>query len=666
CLYELKIEKVSRPVVKFKDSYDVTMFASPAADTNVTFELDIPPYTWAFKPLPEIKAIDVTATNRQDYAFDNGEIATNGVIEVTLKNNVSAWRPERKFKLELSPDENGFYYIPDERKSLELTLKADPSEPPESVELSEVPEIPVGERFTSYDDRNLNNTNTSDTLYFHVTNGVDYVLAATDVVTKPADAAKDITVTVYTNLSSVTANVIPEETYGPAVTNWYSIVTTTNLYCEADGSTVTNSIDIVETNAVDFSELESATNWWVTAKHWSTAKIVTTTETDSNDISVTNILVTTNWTYHVGIETNSWTAGPAITNYFTVFETATNIATRTQRKPEWTLQDLEPCVEQKEFKVAEGSVATNTYITVTITNNCEWVEYGSWKLSDIANSDTMPLLRFLELGDIKVEVTREANPSVLAQYSLGLSQWVTTTVQFAEVAWTNNQKEAEMHYTLLRRGDMQLKSTAYVTLTCGTARDGVDVASFEKKAVTFEPGETNASVFVENLMAKTPGIWKGDRTFSLSLSVEDSKLTLGAVSNATVVLKSHIPEYEDGDSADERSSKPAVTNALNASWAGFGRTMNGRDDKDCFLFTNIVGGVRYRFSLELKDGTTNNLETVKTTFYTNECWESAAVELENWNDLLGRNFDFEPVEGVTNITVKLARKSSAEPASMGY
>jgi hypothetical protein len=266
----------------------------------------------------------------------------------------------------------------------------------------------------------------------------------------------------------------------------------------------------------------------------------------------------------------------------------------------------------KQYVLAAKDVAIkpkDTKIDVTIYTNkstaanvCEWVAYNStsWSLADLAASENMPLLRFTEDGVIKVEASRQQDEEVLAEYALGLTEWQMPEISFVEAAWTNKQSEAVLEYAIKRTGDTQLPVAVFVTLTCDTARNGVDVTAFKDREIVIPAGQNSVGVQVENLMAQTPDVWKGDRTFALSLEVRDAKLALGAVSNATVTLESEIPEYEEGDSAQESQGNPGVVTNLTVKGdaATFTRRLNGADASDWFKFTDAKVGQSYRFIFE--------------------------------------------------------------------
>ena len=297
-----------------------------------------------------------------------------------------------------------------------------------------------------------------------------------------------------------------------------------------------------------------------------------------------------------------------------------------------------------------------------------WVKYNGtpWKLSDLANPDKMPVLDFTADGIVMVVVSRKKGDEVLATYSLGFIKWDRPTIQFSKASWTTSQSVASPVYTLTRSGDTNLAVTAYVTLQCGTARKGVDVKAFTDKAVTFEKGVKTATVAVENLMTASAGMWKGDRTFTLTVAVKDEKLAVGRVNKAEVVLKSAIPEYEDGDTAAESIIKPARTNEIAEAWTSASRTLNGADEKDWFLYTGVKAGVRYLFTLELDESSTNNLGDVDVALYVNG--DTSSTKAWKLANILGKNCDFTATaDGQIVIMVRRGSKTSLDkPVSMAY
>ncbi len=250
-----------------------------------------------------------------------------------------------------------------------------------------------------------------------------------------------------------------------------------------------------------------------------------------------------------------------------------------------------------------------TTINVTVYTNDVAYNATPWSLADLAEPDNMPMLVFSAPVTAKVEVVRAANDDVLATYSLGFTKWEIPIIEFEKGSFGVSQTNENVECVIRRSGDTQFPATVYVTLTCGTARDGVDVRSFVDLPVVIPAGESNAMVTVENLMAATPEVWKGDRTFTLELKVMDAKLALGDNRIATVTLESELPEYEDGDSAAESQTNPGVTSAMTAIDDAplFVRRLNGADASDWFTFTGAKAGQSYRFMFDHNDLATNNI-----------------------------------------------------------
>lgn len=250
-------------------------------------------------------------------------------------------------------------------------------------------------------------------------------------------------------------------------------------------------------------------------------------------------------------------------------------------------------------------------VYTNVTSGGIWVKCNEtpWSLRDLADPDKMPLLRFAEAGTAKVVVSRDPDDEAMVCYSIGFTQWETPVVEFASGEWETPQSDGAPAYTIKRSGDTQLSATVYATLTCVTARDGVDIVAFTRLPVVIPAGESEATVTVTNLTAETPAVWKGDRVFKLSLEVDDARLSLGACSEATVTLISEIPEYEDGDTAGESQANPAVTTPFTAigDAQAFTRRLNGADAGDWFTFTGAKAGQSYRFlfSTYLAAWTTN-------------------------------------------------------------
>lgn len=249
--------------------------------------------------------------------------------------------------------------------------------------------------------------------------------------------------------------------------------------------------------------------------------------------------------------------------------------------------------------VKPSGTEIGVFVYTNAAPNGSWVKCSDtpWSLRDLADPDMMPLLRFAEAGTAKVVVSRDPDDEVLACYSIGFTQWETPVVEFASDEWDTVQSVAAPTYVIKRSGDTQLSATVYATLTCVTARDGVDVVAFTRLPVVIPAGESEATVTVTNLTAATPAVWKGDRVFKLSLEVDDARLSLGACSEATVTLISEIPEYEDGDTAEENEANPAVTTPFTAIGDAqtFTRRLNGADVGDWFTFTGAKAGQSYRF-----------------------------------------------------------------------
>jgi len=315
------------------------------------------------------------------------------------------------------------------------------------------------------------------------------------------------------------------------------------------------------------------------------------------------------------------------------------------------------------LKPANAEINVTMYTNVTVSPPHEWVACGEWSLSDLADPSTMPLLAFSESGLIKVVASRNPDETVLAEYALGLTEWQTTEISFEKAAWTNSQDDAVLSYTLVRTGDMQLPATALVTLECGTARAGVDVAEFQDMPVTFDVGCDTATLTVDNLMATAPNVWRGDRTFTLSVKVDetDAKLAVGEPKKADVTLESEIPEYEEGDSANESIESAVSTNALAYGWTETDRTLHGEDDKDFFIYTSAIGGVRYRFTVVLDETSTNGVAGITAIFYANGV---QVAEVEG-SKIVGNYYDFTPTAD-GDIAVKIARNGGASPVSMAY